>query len=109
MVSKRSRRPIDQQSRLTLASDTTGVSHVATVHCISTVVAQQCLLLQADKQPDFMQARVTEGLLAVPAFQQRLWTAAHPGVQQPLGAVACSACRQHPMRCACRYVWCRPQ
>lgn len=58
-------------------------------------------MAQADKQPDFMQARVTEGLLAVPAFQQRLWVAAHPGVQQPLGAVAYIPCRQHPMRCAC--------
>ena len=38
-----------------------------------------------------MQARVTEGLLAVPAFQQRLWAAAHPSVQQPLGAILCSS------------------
>ncbi len=56
---------------------------VASAQCSK---GRQCLA-QADKQPDFMQARVTEGLLAVPAFQQRLWVAAHPGVQQPLGAV----------------------
>ena len=51
-------------------------------------LALRLLRQQADKQPDFLLARVTEGLLAVPAFQQRLWAASRPGVQQPMGASA---------------------
>ena len=51
-------------------------------------LALRLLRQQADKQPDFLLARVTEGLLAVPAFQQHLWAASRPGVQQPMGAFA---------------------
>ena len=55
-----------------------------------------CRTEQADKQPDFMLARVTEGLVAVPAFQQRLWAAAHPGAHQPLGVLLLVACCTSP-------------